>query len=94
MIKSTTRTTSPKDRLTRICAAMLATFNQSDEIKEGDRAIVFLNDDEKGGIAMTGYANDKEAIADLVVHLRAMFHAQGVELHLLPIGTAPSKDQS
>jgi hypothetical protein len=95
MTKSTTtRSLTPQDRLTRICDTMLATFNQHDEKHETDRAIVFLVDEHKGGIGVAGYDDDKDALVDLIVHLRALFRARGQDLHFVPVGTTPPKERA
>lgn len=83
-----TKSDAPQERLTRVGNTMLGTFNGHAEKRRGDRAIVFLNDETKGGIAIAGYDDDKEAITDLLVHLRAMFRANGLDLHFVPVGTA------
>jgi len=96
MTKSTTtKSDEPQDRLTRICDTMLAAFNGHGEKRAADRAIVFLKDDAKGGIALAGYDDDDtDAIMDLLVHLRAMFRARGQDLHFVPVGTTPPKDRA
>lgn len=55
---------------------------------------MFLNDESKGGLGIAGYTAAKDAIMDLVVHLRAMFQTQGVELHFVPVGDTPPKDRA
>jgi len=90
----TTMSDTPQDRLTRIGNTMLAAFNEHGEKLGADRAIVFLKDATKGGIALAGYDDDKDAIMDLVVHLRAMFRAHGQDLHFVPVGTTPPKDRA
>ena len=85
----------PHDRLTRMGAAMIEVFNTHEELGTTDRAIVFLKDHISGGIAIAGYdGDDKEAIMDLIVHLRAMFRANGHDLHFVPVGDTPPKDQA
>lgn len=93
MTKST-KSPTPQDRLTRICNSMIATFNQSGEKREADRAIVFLVDENKGGIGIAGYENEDDALVDLMVHLRAIFQARGQELHFVPVGTTPPKERA
>jgi hypothetical protein len=73
---------------------MLATFNAHAEKRENDRAIVFLVDEHKGGIGIAGYDDDKDALVDLIVHLRAIFRARGQDLHFVPVGTMPPKDRA
>jgi len=83
------------DRLTRACDSMLDAFRNHAERAEGDRAIVFLVDGGKrGGIGISGYEDDKDALVDLFVHLRAMFRAQGSDLEFIPVGTTPPKDRA
>jgi hypothetical protein len=87
------KTREPQDRLTRICDGMLAAFNQHDEKQVRDRAIVFLVDEQKGGIGIAGYDDDADALADLMVHLRVIFRARGQDLHFVPVGTTPPKER-
>ena len=94
MKDTTTKSDTPPDRLTRVCDTMLETFNQHGEKREADRAIVFLVGEGKGGIGIAGYDDDKDALVDLMIHLRAIFRAQGQELHFLPVGTTPPKDRA
>jgi ribulose bisphosphate carboxylase small subunit len=89
------KTDTPQDRLTRICNTMITTFNSHDEKQAADRAIVFLKDNVKGGIGIAGYdGDDKEAVMDLIVHLRAMFRTHGIDLHVVPVDTTPPKDRA
>ncbi len=93
--KSTsTKSFTPGDRLTRICDSMLATFNQHGEKHDNDRAIVFLVDERKGGIGIAGYADDNDAVVDLIVHLRAIFRARGQDLHFVPVGNTPPEGRT
>ena len=46
---------------------------------------MFLDDGRRGGIALHGYDNDADAMADLLVHLRALFRANGKEMTIVPI---------
>ena len=94
MTKPPTKSTTPQDRLTRICNDMIATFNQHGEKRDTDRAIVFLVDETKGGIGIAGYEDESEALVDLMVHLRAIFQAHGQELHFVPVGTTPPKERA
>jgi hypothetical protein len=91
---TTTKSATPQDRLTRICDGMIATFNQHGEKRDADRAIVFLADETKGGIGIAGYDDDKDALVDLIVHLRAIFRARGQDLYFVPVGETPPKDRS
>jgi hypothetical protein len=73
---------------------MVATFNGHSEKQPNDRAIVFLVDEKRGGIGIAGYDDESEALLDLMVHMRAIFRARGQELHFVPVGTTPPKDQA
>ena len=77
----------PHDRLTRMCDAMVETMDLHPERQEGDRAIVMLTCDESSGIVLHGYQDDSEAVAELFVHLAALFfEANGKRLMVVPIG--------
>lgn len=80
---------TPVDRLTRLCDAMTQTLEVHPEYRKGDKCMVFLDDGERGGIVAHGYKNDKEAIIDLLSHLRAMFKANGMELEFMRIPDSP-----
>lgn len=94
MTKPIRQSPIPQDRLTRIADGMLAAFHQHDEKRGTDRVIVFLNDEQQGGIGIAGYDDPDDAIVDLVRHLTAMFRARGQELHFVPIGTGPATERS
>jgi hypothetical protein len=77
----------PHDRLTRIGDGMIAAFDSHPEQLHGDRAMIFLDDgDERGGIALAGWENDAEAVAALLLHLKALFEANGRTLLIAPLG--------
>lgn len=77
------RTEEPHDRLTRICDEMTVTFDSHPEHRDEDKCIVFLDDGERGGLVLHGYENDIEAMVDLLMHLRAMFRANGKSLDVM-----------
>lgn len=78
-----TRGGVPTDRLTRICDAMTFTFNQHPEHQQGDKCMVFLDNGDRGGIVLDGYDDDAEAMTDLLMHLTAIFNANGKRLDLM-----------
>jgi hypothetical protein len=80
------RTTEPHDRLTRMCDAAINAFEAHAEHREGDKCIVFLDDGKRGGLVLHGYKSDSEAIADLLMHLRAIFKANGKDLQIHALG--------
>jgi hypothetical protein len=79
------RTEDPHDRLTRLCSAMTEALDAHPERGE-EKCIVFLQDSKRGGLQMHGYEDDTEAIADLFVHLQAIFEANGKQLLFAPLG--------
>ncbi len=80
------RSAEPHDRFTRLCDAMIVTLVTQTEYDADVKCIVFLNDDERGGLVLHGYEDDAEAISDLLIHLRAIFRSNGQELLFAPIG--------
>lgn len=73
----------PHDRLTRICDQMTKTFEMHPEHRPDDKCIVFLDDGEMGGLVIYGYDDDAEAMTNLLLHLKAMFAANGKRLDLM-----------
>lgn len=76
----------PHDRLTRLCAAMMSALEADPEYRDGDKAIIMLDDGVKGGLVLSGYDNDTQAMVDLLCHLRAIFEVNGKRLMVLPLG--------
>jgi hypothetical protein len=52
------------------------------EYRKGDKCIVFLDDHENGGMVLSGYNDTNEAMADLLMHLKALFKANGKTVDL------------
>jgi hypothetical protein len=77
--------TVPVDRLTRICDAMTKTFDLHREMREGDKCQIFIEDAVTGGIVLHGYDDEYEALVALLIHLRAIFRANGQDLELIAI---------
>jgi len=67
----------PHSRLTRISDTMLDAMTAHPEYREGDRAIVALSDDGKGGLGFHGYDDAAGAERDLLAHLKAVWEVQG-----------------
>ena len=78
-------TEEPQDRLTRICDAMTKTFDAHPEVREGDRCQIFIESPETGGIVLHGYDDQYEAVIALLIHLRAIFRANGQDIELIAI---------
>lgn len=72
----------PADRLTRLCDAMTSALEADPEYRDGDKAIVMLDDGSRGGIVLHGYDDDMQAMADLLTHLGAVFEAGGKTLRI------------
>lgn len=76
----------PHDRLTRICDRVTTAIDADPEHQPEDKAIIMLDDGEKGGLVLHGYDNDVDAMADLLTHLKAIFEANGRTLVVAPLG--------
>ena len=79
------RTTEPHDPLTRLCDAMTEALVAHPEYAEGIRCAIFLDNGERGGMVLHGYDDDFEAVTDLLLHLKAIFEANGKTLMLAPL---------
>lgn len=79
----------PHDRLTRIGGEALTAIENHPEYEKGTKAIVFINDKSRGGICTHGYDDDKDAVVDLIMHLKAMFEVMGKSLQIHPIPNEP-----
>lgn len=75
----------PTDRLTRVCNSMIDTLENHYESLDTDKCMIFLDDGDRGGIVLHGYKDDMEAMVDLLVHLTAIFKANGKTLMLVPV---------
>lgn len=82
---SQTRSEEAHDRLTRLCAAMTETLDAHPESDDSVKCVVFLDDGDRGGLQMHGYEDDADAITDVLVHIRAIFRANGSDLQFLPL---------
>lgn len=83
----------PHNRLSRMGGAATEAIAAHPECQDGDKAIVFINDPEFAGMTLVGYDDMAEAIADLFVHLRALFAANGQELSLVGLDRPIGRDQ-
>lgn len=79
------RSSEPHDRLTRICAEMTYALEQHPEYSDDVKAIVMLQDNDRGGLQLHGYDDDTEALVDLFMHLKAIFASQGKTLMFAPL---------
>jgi hypothetical protein len=86
MTERPSRTHEPQDRLTRLCDAMTKTLEAHPE-RGDEQVIVFLTSDadQKRGLVLYGFEDDSEAIAELFIHLKAIFEANGKTLVLAPL---------
>lgn len=73
----------PTDRLTRLCDAMTQTLEDHPEHRESDKCIVFLDDRKRGGIVLHGYEDQGEALADLLMHIKAIFRDMGKRMDIM-----------
>jgi len=65
----------PFDRLTELCDQMQKVLDgpENDDVK----GIIFLSDEERGGIVMFGYEDPVAGMAALLLHMKAVFASQG-----------------
>jgi hypothetical protein len=73
----------PTDRLTNLANDILGAIEAHANYRPDDQAIVFVHGDGRGGVGTYGFEDSKEAIAALFVHMRAMFHANGLRLDIM-----------
>ena len=81
------RSGQPHDRLTRLCAVMTDALDADPEFR-GEKCIVFLTSeaDRRSGLQLHGYDDDAEALTHLILHMQAIFEANGSKLMVVPIG--------
>ena len=82
------RTHQPHDPLTKIGNAMLLTFAAQTKHLPAARAIVMLRDDNRGGLALSGYEGDEgaaQAAEDLIGHARAILRTIGMNLEVVHV---------
>jgi len=77
----------PVDRLTELCAEMTTPLDKSEN--DDVKAIVFLNDGERGGIQLHGYDSQAEAMAELFLHMKAVFQSMGKDLSFIGVPDSP-----
>jgi len=74
---------TPHDRLTQIANDLGVGLEDHPLYREGDKVIVLVDDNERGGIGVLGYEDPRDAILDMFVHLRKMAEAFGVNLDIM-----------
>lgn len=72
------RTTEPHDRLTNLANDMLDAVDLG-----GVKAIVLLTGDTMNGVGMSGWDDDTEAVAYMLIHLQAIMRVNGKELRVM-----------
>jgi hypothetical protein len=77
----------PVDRLTKLCDEMTTVLHEpeNDDVK----AIVFLHDPNRGGIVLHGYDSEVEAMAELFLHIKAVFNSIGKDIDFVGIPDSP-----
>jgi hypothetical protein len=80
------RSDRPHDRLTQLCAEMTDLLDAKGAAVADVKAVIMLDDGERGGIVLHGYDDDTDAMVDLFVHLKAIFEANGKQLLIAPLG--------
>lgn len=82
------RSDEPHDDLTRLCDVMTTALKADPEFDESIKAVIMLDNEERGGLVIFGYEEDEFslAIAHLFGHLQAIFEANGQKLLIAPLG--------
>ncbi len=77
----------PVDRLTDLCDEMRSPLlrPENDDVK----AIVFLHDPERGGIVIHGYDSEVDAMAELFLHIKAVFNSIGKDIDFVAVPDSP-----
>lgn len=63
----------------------MITTLENDPEHGSEKCIIFIQDDKNGGIVLHGYDDDSEAMVDLILHLKAIFKANGKDMILMPL---------
>ena len=77
----------PFDRLTEIAEEVSQNLNRPEY--EDVKCIVFLTDGERSGIKMHGYEDPVEGVADLFVHMKAIFESTGRTMEFVAVPESP-----
>jgi hypothetical protein len=77
-----TQAEEPMDRLTRIAGSMISAMEDHPEYDMDDKCIIFVDDDDRGGIAVHGYEKVSDAIVDILGHLEVLFKSIGKQLDI------------
>ena len=87
MSDEVSRSFEPIDRLTRLTVEMTTPLDlpENDDVK----AIIFLQDGKRAGIQIHGYDDQNEAMADLFIHMKAIFQSVGKDLEFIGIPDSP-----
>lgn len=71
----------PMDRLTRLANKMLELLKQEADT-DNVQAMILLSDEHNGGGAISGYETNEEALADMIIHFKALAEATGVPVRI------------
>ena len=74
----------PRDRLGRLANDLLEHFRAMPDA-DGVQVIVMLCEGEHRQTALDGFEESSEALVELLVHLRAIFAANGTEMALAAV---------
>jgi len=80
------RSSKPHDRMTRLADAAVKALEADSEYEPGIKCCVFLDDGVNAGMVLHGYEDTGEAIADVLVHVRAMLRTQGQDMQIHALG--------
>lgn len=89
-IFNTHRSEEPHDRLTQLCEKMVAQL-EAEPGCEDVRCVIMLTTDDRGGVVSHGYDNG-DPTEDLLMHLTAIFKANGKSIVISDIHGDPSQN--
>jgi hypothetical protein len=85
-VRPTRTSGDPHDRLTRIGDRLITALEADPEYQDDTLVAMLANDQERRrGTAIYGFESDSDAIAEMFVHLAALFEANGQMLRIVPI---------
>jgi hypothetical protein len=83
--KRVTQTPERNHRMGRIMAAMAQTMEQHPETRPGDRLIIIIDTEERGGLMSAGFDDDRDVVTSLLGHLQAAGEMAGVGISVMPM---------
>jgi len=74
-------TTTPQDRVTRLCDIAAKAIRNAKEGGKGIKLILMVQDDHDAGIEVSGYRDSEDALVDLLVHVKGLLKAHEIDVN-------------